>query len=166
MWIFTYGLFVWQINFEYKDSVIGFVPEHQRSFSLKSKARWGTENEPGLVLNIEKNKNENVYGVAYNLDKEAILKMDEIEGDPYEKYLVKFVPNDSKYNNIKCFAYFCKTNIPLYVGISDIDNQALIISKSKGSQGNNYEYVFNLRDKMMEINLPVDQYLESLYQKL
>ncbi|MFQ5438858.1 MAG: gamma-glutamylcyclotransferase, partial [Paracoccaceae bacterium] len=75
-WVFGYGSLVWQPGFPYARRHLARLAGFSRSFCMSSIHHRGTDDNPGLVLALDRCANATCSGVAFHVaaeDAEAAL---------------------------------------------------------------------------------------------
>jgi cation transport protein ChaC len=74
MWIFGYGSLMsdgWEKRFAARQRLWGDLPGYRRAFNKKSVKNWGTNEAPGLTLNLEQIAGATCRGIAIKFDDDV-----------------------------------------------------------------------------------------------
>ena len=128
-----------------------------RSFCMRSIHHRGTEDDPGLVLALDRDEASSCEGVAFRVQPGteettlAYLRERELISSAYleERLQVRAETGDL----LETITYVIDPNHVQYCGGLPLEEQAHIIAHAKGGRGPNWEYLFNTTDHLAEIGL-------------
>jgi len=162
IWVYGYGSLIWNPAFHYVEKVRGRVHGYHRSFCMWTKLGRGCEDNPGLMLGLERGGSST--GVSYRVDPdEAKTELDilfrrELMSYAYIPTWVSFVADDRRF---KAMTFVMDPKHERYV--TGVDDETIIrhISTAVGPLGRNCDYLFDLVDHLRELDFR-DRRLEKL----
>ncbi|UWR23115.1 gamma-glutamylcyclotransferase [Sulfitobacter sp. S190] len=169
MWVFGYGSLLWNPGFEVAESVIGKLPSYGRSFCMRSIHHRGTQDQPGLVLALDRQEGKACEGLALRVVEGreestlAYLRERELISSAYVEKLLPVMLQDGR--NITALVYVIDEDHEQYCGDLPLEEQAQIIARAVGGRGPNTEYLFNTADHLAEVGLK-DPALEWLADRV
>lgn len=155
-WVFGYGSLLWNPGFTVVERVRATLPGYHRSFCMLSIHHRGTEDDPGLVLALDK-ANATCTGLAMRAADEdadtvlAYLRDRELISSAYVEETVKLHADDGR--EIDALAYVINPGHVQYCQF-DLEKQAQMIAAAVGGRGPNTEYLFNTADLLSELQIP------------
>ncbi|WP_166417331.1 gamma-glutamylcyclotransferase [Cochlodiniinecator piscidefendens] len=159
-WVFGYGSLVWNPGFPYKDRQIARLDGFHRSFCMLSIHHRGSEEEPGLVLALDKVRDGYCDGVAFYVGEEdaeetlQALRERELISSAYLEAELPLTFRDGR--EVQAVTYIMDPNHVQYCGGMSLEKQAEIIAKAVGGRGPNTEYLYNTAEHLEEIGLKDD----------
>ena len=169
MWVFGYGSLVWNPGFDVQERVLATLPGYARSFCMRSIHHRGTEENPGLVLALDRCENSVCEGVGMSVathQQDAVLdylRERELISSAYLEKILRLKLSDGR--EVEAVTYVVDPDHVQYCGGLDLEEQAHIISRAVGGRGPNDEYLFNTTDHLMELGLH-DADLAWLYNRV
>ncbi len=157
MWVFGYGSLVWNPGFDVQERVLATLPGYARSFCMRSIHHRGTEENPGLVLALDRCEKSVCEGVGMSVatnQQDAVLdylRERELISSAYLEKILSLKLSDGR--EVEAVTYVVDPDHVQYCGGLDLEEQALIISRAVGGRGPNDEYLFNTTDHLMELGL-------------
>lgn len=151
MWIFTYGMLCWRSDFEYYEKKIAYIEKYARKLWQGNAYHRGNKFHQGRVFTVVPEVNSKVFGVAYNIDKNILEKLNKGELPFGYELTSVYVPTIS---NI-AFMYIAYPDNLFWKGESSPKEIAEDVLKSNGIMGTNYDYVVNLYKFLVMNNLPL-----------
>ena len=168
MWVFGYGSLLWNPGFGYSQKEIARLDGYKRSFSMRSIHHRGTDEKPGLVLALSRDRKSFCEGLAFEVKqgKEvetlAYLRGRELVSSAYlEKKVLVSLKNGQC---IQSLVYVIDEEHAQYCKLT-LNEQAKIIADAKGGRGPNDEYLYSTRNKIAELGITDDE-IECLYTKV
>lgn len=169
IWVFAYGSLMWNPEFEYRTVVPAHLCGYHRRFCLYSYNYRGTEDNPGLVLGLD--KGGSCKGVLFEIEHhhvaDALPKLWSREMTPKDLYKAKKLPvlAHAPFNEkIEACTFVANRMHPDYCHSQCRDTASGLIKQAAGKRGPNIEYLENtvtyLRD--MDIHDPL---LEDLLER-
>ena len=146
LWVFGYGSLLWNPGFTPAEAVPARLTGYHRSFCMLSIHHRGSEEEPGLVLALDKTEGAACDGVAFRVaDAEeapvlAMLRERELVSSAYLESEVELALEDGR--RLNSLAYIIDPGHCQYCQF-DLETQAQMIARSTGGRGPNDEYLFN-----------------------
>ncbi len=169
MWIFGYGSLLWNPGFQVAEEVVARLPGYARSFCMSSIHHRGTEEEPGLVLALDKVEGSACEGVALRAEPGtedatlAYLRERELISSAYvEKRLMLDLVDGRQ---VEAVVYVIDPHHVQYCGGMPLEEQARIIARAVGGRGPNTEYLYNTAEHLAEIGL-ADSDLDWLVRRV
>ena len=169
MWVFGYGSLLWNPGFEVAEQVIGTLPDYARSFCMRSIHHRGTEQDPGLVLALDRQQGKACEGVALRVapgiedETLAYLRERELVSSAYLEELLPVTLLDGR--TVTALVYVVDESHVQYCGNLELEEQAQIIAKAVGGMGPNTEYLYNTASHLAQIGLH-DASLEWLHARV
>jgi cation transport protein ChaC len=157
MWVFGYGSLLWNPGFEVAESVIGTLPGYARSFCMRSIHHRGTEEEPGLVLALDRQADHACAGMALRVapgqeeQTLAYLRERELISSAYIEKTLQVSLEDGRV--VEAVVYVIDEDHEQYCGGLPLEEQAQIIAQAVGGRGPNTEYLYNTADHLHEVGL-------------
>jgi len=156
LWVFGYGSLLWNPGFEPAEKEIATLQGYARSFCMRSIHHRGTEEDPGLVLALDKAEDGLCDGVAFRVksgEEEQVLtylrERELISSAYYEDHVMLGLEDGRR---IEAVAYIIDPNHVQYCHL-DLETQAQIIAKAIGGRGPNWEYLFNTNEHLNAVGL-------------
>ena len=146
LWVFGYGSLLWDPGFTPARKIKARLHDYHRSFCMLSIHHRGSQDDPGLVLALDKQAGGQCTGVAFEVqaDKEdavlTMLRERELISSAYYEDHVDLVTDDGQ--AIRALAYIINRDHVQYCQF-DLEKQAQIIAKAVGGRGPNTEYLYN-----------------------
>lgn len=156
LWVFGYGSLLWNPGFEPAEQEIATLEGYARSFCMRSIHHRGTEENPGLVLALDKLDTGLCDGVAFRVkaDEEdqvlSELRERELISSAYYEDHVMLGLEDGR--RIEAVTYIIDPDHVQYCHL-ELETQAQIISKAIGGRGPNWEYLFNTAAHLNDVGL-------------
>ena len=169
MWVFGYGSLLWNPGFPVARSERATLHGYARSFCMRSIHHRGTEEEPGLVLALDEQRDADCTGLALAVEAGhedrtlAELRERELISSAYlERMLDVHLDTGQIVNAV---TYVIDAHHMQYCGSLPLEEQARIIARAVGGRGPNTEYLFNTAAHLTETGLH-DPDLEWLSQRV
>ena len=147
LWVFGYGSLLWNPGFAPVETQIARLDGYHRSFCMWSIHHRGSEEDPGLVLALDRAKKASCHGVALRVaDDEtdavlAALRERELISSAYYEDMVLLEGTDGR--KLNALAYIINQDHRQYCGGLELERQAQVIAHAQGGMGPNSEYLFN-----------------------
>ena len=160
LWVFGYGSLIWHPGFPIEEQAVARLNGYHRAFCMSSIHHRGTEEDPGLVLALDRFEGAHCDGLAFRVmpGEEAgtldALRERELVSSAYVEELVALRLRDGR--NVTALAYVIETSHVQYCGGMPLEEQAQIIARAVGGRGPNTEYLFNTADHLSELGLADD----------
>lgn len=157
MWVFGYGSLLWNPGFEVAEQAIGTLPGYARSFCMRSIHHRGTEEEPGLVLALDRQADHACTGMALRVAPGqedatlAYLRERELISSAYVEKTLDVALDDGR--TVAAVVYVIDEDHVQYCGGLPLEEQAQIIARAVGGRGPNTEYLFNTATHLAEVGL-------------
>ncbi|XP_034051540.1 glutathione-specific gamma-glutamylcyclotransferase 1-like [Thalassophryne amazonica] len=154
LWIFGYGSLVWNPDFVYKKSNIGYIKGYKRRFWQGDHFYRGDEEKPGRVVTLVEDQEACTWGVAYEVADSQVkdcleyLNMREVAIGGYVAEWVEFIPRKKDQGVLLALVYIATSDNPIYLGPAPEKEIAAQIAICKGSTGHNLEYLLRLMEFM------------------
>ncbi len=159
LWVFGYGSLLWNPGFAPVEKEIATQQGYARSFCMRSIHHRGTEEDPGLVLALDKIADGNCDGMAFRVksgEEDQVLNyLRERELISSAYYEDRVTLDLHRGNQIEAVAYIIDPEHVQYCAL-ELETQAQIIAKAVGGRGPNHEYLFNTADHLNEVGLEDD----------
>jgi len=170
MWIFGYGSLMWdewETKFDGHKIDSAILPNYRRDFNKKSTVNWGKTESPAPTLGLEESQNAECTGSAFEFadDKEDVVLeyLTQREGTSFDlKKLTIILPDD---RSIQAFVPVNRNTTSTYLGNLSINRRAEMARDASGTSGNCIDYVANIRNKLLELNIK-DENVEGFWQAI
>ncbi|UWR02083.1 gamma-glutamylcyclotransferase [Ruegeria conchae] len=169
MWVFGYGSLLWNPGFPVARSERATLHGYARSFCMRSIHHRGTEEDPGLVLALDEQRDALCTGLALAVEAGhedrtlAELRERELISSAYlERMLDVHLDCGTIVNAV---TYVIDAHHVQYCGGLPLEEQAQIIAHAVGGRGPNTEYLYNTASHLTDIGLR-DPDLEWLSQRV
>ncbi|XP_078433904.1 gamma-glutamylcyclotransferase 2-2-like [Wolffia australiana] len=171
LWVFGYGSLVWNPGFEFDESVIGFIKDHKRAFTVACIDHRGTPENPARTLNLERSEGSICWGVAYCIKG----------GSEKERDAMKYLEKRECEYDLKAHVDFYSEENPLkpavtdvivfistpdkevnkyYLGPAPVEEMARQIATASGPCGNSRDYLFSLQKALFAIGHEEEEVIE------
>ena len=146
-WVFGYGSLIWHPEFIYSKKHLARLDGYARSFCMWSIHHRGTEENPGLVLALDKHEGAHCDGVAFYVDEEhapkaiADLRERELISSAYLEVMCPLKLDTGE--NVEAVCYVIDPEHVQYCGGMALERQAQVIAQAVGGRGPNTEYLYN-----------------------
>ena len=156
-WVFGYGSLMWNPGFPFRDRVIASLNGYHRSFCMRSIHHRGTEDNPGLVLALDRARDACCDGLAFHVGAEHAaqtlddLRERELISSAYLEAELEIALRDGRV--VPAVTYVIDPDHIQYCGNLPLEEQAEIISGAVGGRGPNSEYLFNTALHLEELGL-------------
>ncbi|MEO0930787.1 MAG: gamma-glutamylcyclotransferase, partial [Pseudomonadota bacterium] len=133
--------------------------DYHRSFCMLSIHHRGSEEDPGLVLALDKDPGGQCTGVAFQVPHEqedsvlAMLRERELISSAYYEDTVDLVADGGE--TIPALAYIINRDHRQYCQY-DLEKQAQMIAHAIGGRGPNTEYLYNTAQHLTEMGIRDD----------
>jgi cation transport protein ChaC len=155
VWIFGYGSLIWNPNFSFVQSRIGYLKGWCRRFYQGSPDHRGTPHFPGRVVTLVPSTNSVVWGKAYKIDQnlrnETLQRLDHREKAGY-RFCTDVMFSDAE-KQIEVSFYIAEEGNPDWLGAASPEDIVAHIIGSCGPSGTNSEYLLNLARSLKEMNV-------------
>ncbi|MEL6681367.1 MAG: gamma-glutamylcyclotransferase [Pseudomonadota bacterium] len=159
LWVFGYGSLLWDPGFHPARKVKASLHGYHRSFCMLSIHHRGSEEEPGLVLALDKDPDGQCTGVAFEVEEgeqDGVLDMlreRELISSAYYEDTVELTAEDG--TPIQALAYIINRDHRQYCQF-DLEHQAQMIAQANGGRGPNTEYLYNTAEHLTEMGIRDD----------
>ncbi|NNK16023.1 MAG: gamma-glutamylcyclotransferase, partial [Sulfitobacter sp.] len=133
------------------------LPGYARSFCMRSIHHRGTEEEPGLVLALDRQADHACTGMALRVapgqeeQTLAYLRERELISSAYIEKTLHVSLEDGRV--VDAVVYVIDEEHDQYCGGLPLEEQAQIIARAVGGRGPNTEYLYNTADHLHEVGL-------------
>lgn len=168
-WVFGYGSLIWQPDIPFSKKHIAKLKGYARSFCMWSIHHRGTQENPGLVLALDKQANAECSGVAFFVEpdhaEEAItnLRARELISSAYYEVLEPVLLDTGQHVDALC--YVINPDHAQYCGGLSLEEQALTIARATGGRGPNTEYLYKTCEGITALGLKDDS-LHALQKRV
>jgi len=157
LWVFGYGSLMWNPGFPFAERQIATLSDFHRCFCMRSIHHRGTEQEPGLVLALDRAAGASCDGLAFCVAPEhadetlAGLRERELISSAYLEAELEIKLRDGRL--VTSVTYIVDPDHVQYCGGLPLEEQAGIIAKAIGGRGPNTEYLFNTAAHLEELGI-------------
>lgn len=157
MWVFGYGSLLWNPGFPVAGREVAVLHGYARSFCMSSIHHRGTEDNPGLVLALDKVDGAHCKGLALSVQAGheeqtlAELRARELISSAYLERDLEVELTDG--STVTAVTYVIDPHHVQYCGGMSLEKQAQIIARAAGGRGPNTEYLYNTAGHLAEIGL-------------
>jgi len=159
LWVFGYGSLLWNPGFPVAETRVALLRDWHRSFCMSSIHHRGTEENPGLVLALDKLPGAVCHGLALRTPAEhaagtlAYLRERELISSAYveTRQTVEFAGGGTQADVL---TYVINPDHVQYRADLSLEDQAQIIAQATGGRGPNDEYLYNTAAHLHELHLP------------
>lgn len=162
-WVFGYGSLMWNPGFEFEERQPAHLFGFHRSLCVRSWVHRGTEENPGLVLGLD--RGGSCRGVAFRVAPriwEAVvhyLRERELVTHVYKERTLAAALGDGR--RVTTLAYVIDRAHQQYAGSLSVAEAAMIVSSSVGKSGHNIDYVRNTLAHLRDMGIR-DHWLEDV----
>ncbi len=155
-WVFGYGSLLWNPGFPVATQKQARLTGWHRSFCMRSIHHRGTEEQPGLVLALDRQEGAYCDGVAFYVAPEhaektlAELRERELVSSAYLETIQQLKTAEGPLDAV---AYVIDTVHDQYCGGLALEEQAQIMATAVGGRGPNTEYLWNTAAHLEETGL-------------
>jgi len=150
VWVFGYGALIWEPDFEFKESRIGYIEGYSRRFWQGNDEHRGTPNKVGRVATLVKEPDAQTWGRAFLVhdNGQSLKKLEhrlQVLGG-YTSTTAQFHSSGTRANSkpIDVLIFIALPSNPLYLGPAPLGICACDIVDAHGSAGHNVEYLAKL----------------------
>ena len=166
-WVFGYGSLIWNPGFDLIERKRATLHGMHRSLCVRSWVHRGTQENPGLVLGLD--KGGSCHGMAMRVaeqNRDSVIEYLRKREQPTAVYVEAWrnVHLDDG-NKVSALVYHADQAHEQYTRGMSLDEQAEIVRVSKGGSGPNDEYVRETVAAMRQNNIR-DRTLEYIVAKL
>ncbi len=154
-WVFGYGSLMWNPGFPFEERQQARLYGYRRSLCIRSNVYRGTDENPGLVLGLE--RGGSCLGVAFrvsNADREPVvdyLRERELVSNVYKERVLSVGLSDGRRQMALTYVADCKH--PQYIGDLALEDAATIVRHASGRSGPNVDYVFNTVEHLKDMGI-------------
>ncbi|MBB3948171.1 cation transport protein ChaC [Rhizobium skierniewicense] len=154
-WVFGYGSLMWNPGFPFQERQQARLNGYRRSLCIRSNVYRGTDENPGLVLGLE--RGGSCHGVAFRVadaDRDAVvayLRERELISNVYKERVIAVGLVDGRRRH--AMTYVADPQHPQYVGGLGVEDAARIVRHASGRSGPNADYVFNTVQHLQDMGI-------------
>jgi glutathione-specific gamma-glutamylcyclotransferase len=162
-WVFGYGSLMWNPGFEFAERSQALIYGYRRSLCVRSWVHRGTEQNPGLVLGLD--RGGSCRGMAFSVAPEnwdeviEYLRERELVTNVYLERRVPLLLADGR--AVRAVTYVVDRSHKQYAGALDALDAARVVDQAEGRSGPNDAYVFNTLAHLKEMGIR-DHWLEQV----
>ncbi len=166
-WVFGYGSLMWNPGFEFVERSQALVYGYRRSLCVHSWVHRGTEQNPGLVLGLD--RGGSCRGMAFRIAPEnwddviEYLRARELVTNVYLERRVPLQLAGGR--SATAVAYIVDRSHRQYAGGLDALAAAHVVNEAQGQSGPNDAYVFNTLAHLKEMGIR-DHWLEQVVSEV
>ena len=155
MWVFAYGSLLWNPGFDPVDKRLARVHGYARSFCMRSIHHRGSEEEPGLVLALDKDDGwcDGLALKVAEVEEAHVLEMLRERELVSSAYYEDWITAETDEGPLETLTYIVRRDHWQYCGSLPLSEQAQIIAHAKGGRGPNSEYLFATTDHLDELGI-------------
>jgi cation transport regulator ChaC len=159
IWVFGYGSLIYKVDFEFIESINGYIEGYARRFWQGSHDHRGTPEKPGRVLTLTPVPNARCFGRAFKVNHDVFDHLDHREKNGYLREEIPLLLDDGR--QVLGLIYIANPDNAAYLGKASIDSIARQIAASHGPSGPNKDYVFELAAALRQHN-EVDEHVFAI----
>ena len=162
-WVFGYGSLMWNPGFDFVESAPARLHGYRRSLCVRSWVHRGTQDEPGLVLGLD--RGGSCLGMAFRTRGEAAeavtdyLRRRELVTHVYLGRRLPVRLADGR--RVDALTYVIDRSHIQYAGALDAAHAADVVARARGQSGPNDAYLFNTLAHLREMGIR-DHWLEEV----
>lgn len=122
---------------------------------------------PGPTLGLENIRGAECIGCAFeftdNKETTVLAYLSEREGGSFELKKLNIILPDKR--SVQAFVSVNWNTVQTYIGNLDINHRAKMARYASGTSGNCIDYVANIRNKLLELNIN-DENVENFWQAI
>jgi len=153
-WVFGYGSLIWRPGFEFLEASPATLPGYARRFWQGSHDHRGIPEQPGRVVTLIPQPDDQCAGMAYLIDTAVVTRtfeaLDHREKNGYERVNADLVLRDGR--AVPGLVYIAPVNNFAYLGEADLAEIAAHIIRSSGPSGRNIDYLTDLAAALRRLN--------------
>jgi cation transport protein ChaC len=155
LWVFGYGSLMWRPGFDYVEASLAVVRGYRRALCIYSHVHRGTEEQPGLVLGLD--RGGACKGMAFRVaaDKaeatHAYLRARELVTNVYLETHVQAALADGRI--VRALAYVADRRHLQYAGVLDQPDLLRLVAQGVGVSGHNIDYVRSTAAHLRELGI-------------
>jgi cation transport protein ChaC len=168
-WVFGYGSLIWRPGFEFVERVPARLIGLHRSLCVYSYVHRGTQQQPGLVMGLD--RGGACRGVAFRIEPDkveqtvAYLRLREQATSVYVEALRDVTLVTEPVRRVRALVYLADRNHVQYAGKLSIEDQVRLVRQGRGSSGINRDYVIATVEALESIGC-FDQELHLVAEQL
>jgi cation transport protein ChaC len=167
LWVFGYGSLIWRPGFPYLERRPARLFGAHRSLCVYSWVHRGTQNNPGLVLGLD--RGGTCRGIAFRVaaeKRDVVIEYLREREQVTAVYLERARPVRLDDGSIvTALAYLVDRSHPQYAGKLDEHTMFRLVAGAEGNSGHNRDYVLNTAAHLAELGI-ADTFLERLAKRL
>lgn len=169
LWIFGYGLMMWQPGFDFVEKRPARIIGVHRSMCVYSTIYRGTPQHPGLVLGLD--RGGACKGTAFRIAPEqrnatiSYLRSREQVTPVYQETIGSMELLDGMNGHLDACFYVVDPGHVEYASPMSVRDEAKLIERARGTLGTNRDYVLETASHLRALNC-LDDELRELAQEL
>lgn len=154
-WVFGYGSLMWNPGFPFLERQQARLYGYRRSLCIRSNVYRGTDENPGLVLGLE--RGGSCQGVAFRVagaDREPVieyLRERELVSHVYKERIIAVGLVDGRRE--MAMTYVADPEHEQYIGDLPLNDAADIVRNASGRSGPNVDYVVNTVQHLQDMGI-------------
>lgn len=160
LWIFGYGSLIWNPGFEYEHEAKARLPGYSRRFYQGNTTYRGTIDQPGRVVTIVEDDQEDTYGLAFKVQgwSQVTAALDHLHyreirsGYAFRVVTLELFDTHETVQALTCIAL--KENALFMApstSVQELKLMAFQIATAHGKGGPNHEYLSKLAESMRRL---------------
>jgi cation transport protein ChaC len=164
LWIFGYGSLIWNPGFEYDREAKARLRGYSRRFYMANTTYRGTVDQPGRVVTLVPDRQEDTYGLAFKVSgwQQLAAALDHLHvreimsGYVFRVVQVQLTENGKSVPALTCMAtedndLFLAPELSEEGEEECLEEMARQIANARGKGGPNHEYLSKLADSMRSL---------------
>ncbi len=164
--MFGYGSLMWDAGFAYRVAAPALLYGYHRAFCVYSQRFRGTEQNPGLVLGL--NRGGACRGMAFQIaaqDVQCALDDLWVREMPRRTYLPRMLSVRMARSAVRALVFVADPSHYAYAGKLALERSARLIAAAHGLRGANADYLCNTVNHLRELGVR-DRALERLHARV
>ncbi|MEM7292229.1 MAG: gamma-glutamylcyclotransferase [Pseudomonadota bacterium] len=157
-WVFGYGSLIFKVDFPFLEKRTAMIRDWSRRFWQGSHDHRGTPENPGRVVTLVEDPNQECVGIAYKVEADVFDQLDVREKNGYLCFTTEMTFDDGAAQS--GHIYIATANNEAYLGEASEVEIAQQIATASGPSGDNADYLLEMARALREMNVVDDHIVE------